>query len=436
MSDTTTTHYSLVQPQVGGSFNTWGNKINNDLSTLDSIIYAVSGGINQGLNAPTGSASSISLTNPLVTIQNIAFTASGQQLNMPAMNATSSVQTGTPIKIVNMGSYSFPVYAQDAATIIYGNGVAAGTITSGGSGYTNGYYPNTSLTGGSGTGATADITVSGNIVTICSPVHPGSGYAIGNTLSASLPGGSGFAFQVSAFSGLAPGATLILTPTSNATANGSFNAVIQGDLYSGNNLSDLTNPSYARTNLGLGASAVLNLGNMIVNDGAGNLTISASAVLPNGVTATTQSASNNSTLLATTAFVNSYVSGNPLTLYNGTTATTQALNDSSTKLATTAFVNPGSSQGSNGYMKLPNGLIVQWGVATCGSGWTSIALPITFPNNLFQVTTALQATTAGFQAACGYDAQTSTTSHISLACINSNSGAYISGLVSWMAIGN
>ena len=57
MADTNTTHYNLVQPQVGGSFNTWGNKINNDLAAVDSLIYSISAGINQGLNASSGAAS-------------------------------------------------------------------------------------------------------------------------------------------------------------------------------------------------------------------------------------------------------------------------------------------------------------------------------------------------------------------------------------------
>jgi hypothetical protein len=72
----------------------------------------------------------------------------------------------------------------------------AGAITSGGSGYTNGTYLATALTGGTGTGATADITVAGNIVTVVTLDNTGLGYTAGDALGASIPGGSGFEFTI------------------------------------------------------------------------------------------------------------------------------------------------------------------------------------------------------------------------------------------------
>lgn len=41
--------------------------------------------------------------------------------------------------------------------------------------------------------------------------------------------------------------------------------------------------------------------------------------------------------------------------------------------------------GVNGYMTLPNGLILQWGVATTVAGSVSVTLPIAFPNNFYVV---------------------------------------------------
>jgi hypothetical protein len=72
-----------------------------------------------------------------------------------------------------------------------------GTIT-GGSAYTNGTYLNVSLTGGSGLGAVANITVSGGAVTAVTLTQGGSGYVVGNTLTAaaSTIGGTGAGFSV------------------------------------------------------------------------------------------------------------------------------------------------------------------------------------------------------------------------------------------------
>jgi hypothetical protein len=75
-------------------------------------------------------------------------------------------------------------------------GILTATITNTGSAYTNGTYNNTPLTGGAGTGATANITVAGNIVTAVTINGHGTGYAVGNTLSASIAGGAGFVLTV------------------------------------------------------------------------------------------------------------------------------------------------------------------------------------------------------------------------------------------------
>ena len=72
-----------------------------------------------------------------------------------------------------------------------------GSITAGSS-YTNGTYFNVPLTGGSGSGATAKIVVSGNVVTSVTLQNPGVFYAVGNTLSCSASdiGGTGTSFSI------------------------------------------------------------------------------------------------------------------------------------------------------------------------------------------------------------------------------------------------
>jgi len=65
-----------------------------------------------------------------------------------------------------------------------------------GSGYTNGTYLNKALTGGSGTGATATIVVSGGAVTSVTITGYGVDYVVGDVLSASLPVGSSFSMTL------------------------------------------------------------------------------------------------------------------------------------------------------------------------------------------------------------------------------------------------
>jgi hypothetical protein len=78
--------------------------------------------------------------------------------------------------------------------------ITLGTVT-GGSLYTNGTYLNVPLTGGAGSGAVANVVISGNAVTSVTLVQGGTGFVIGDTLSATSSTigntGSGFSIPVS-----------------------------------------------------------------------------------------------------------------------------------------------------------------------------------------------------------------------------------------------
>jgi hypothetical protein len=82
-------------------------------------------------------------------------------------------------------------------TIVQGTIATFSNIVAGTS-YTNGTYLGVNLTGGQGTGATADIVVFGNVVTTVTIRNPGSLYVVGDVLSApsSAIGGSGSGFSV------------------------------------------------------------------------------------------------------------------------------------------------------------------------------------------------------------------------------------------------
>jgi len=78
----------------------------------------------------------------------------------------------------------------------YVGGVNAVTIADAGTGYTDGTYYYESLTGGTGSGAKANITVVGGVVISIQITDRGSGYTVGDTLSASLPAGADFELTV------------------------------------------------------------------------------------------------------------------------------------------------------------------------------------------------------------------------------------------------
>lgn len=98
-------------------------------------------------------------------------------------------------------SYNVEMHYFYYPTSIVQGAIAAGTITAG-SGYINNLYSNVPITGGSGAGATANITVSGNVVTNVRFNNLGNFYVVGDVVSAStayLGGtGSGFQFTITA----------------------------------------------------------------------------------------------------------------------------------------------------------------------------------------------------------------------------------------------
>jgi hypothetical protein len=99
--------------------------------------------------------------------------------------------------------FYYPVSIVQGALQSQDNTVPSGTITNGGSLYTNGTYENVPLTGGSGSGATATIVVTGQAITSCTVTNGGNFYVVGDVLSVSPTSiansnvnASGFAYTI------------------------------------------------------------------------------------------------------------------------------------------------------------------------------------------------------------------------------------------------
>ncbi|OCX52481.1 hypothetical protein BEL04_13545 [Mucilaginibacter sp. PPCGB 2223] len=135
------------------------------------------------------------------------YTVTGYTSNIHFNNAVPAAPNNTTVITASQGG--------GTTGITYGN-ILSTYALAGGSGYVNGTYTNVALTGGTGTGAIANIVVANGSVTTVYITNGGSGYAFGNTLSAvsaSIGGGSGFAINVLNTAAIPPDVSQTLTVT-------------------------------------------------------------------------------------------------------------------------------------------------------------------------------------------------------------------------------
>lgn len=141
----------------------------------------------------------VNIGSTTTDLTNVLFAVNGQP------NATNTYQTSVP----------FPkMTSTQRDSVITGIVQGGWTVTNAGTGYTPGSYVNQVITGGTGAGGHANITVgAGGTVSVITITDAGGYYTSGDALSASLPAGSGFVFTLTSVSSTVVGAHVFNTTT-------------------------------------------------------------------------------------------------------------------------------------------------------------------------------------------------------------------------------
>ena len=141
MADTTTTAYGLTKPEIGASEDTWGEKINTDLDTLDTVVNAIGGKTAAGTLSYADSAR-LATTATGVTVTGLTtttdLTATGTTTLAGAStsaditfgyNDKAIFGTGSDLQIFHTGSHSIISDAGIGDLKILGQNVEIGAPT-------------------------------------------------------------------------------------------------------------------------------------------------------------------------------------------------------------------------------------------------------------------------------------------------------------------
>ena len=157
------------------------SQIASTLSTLNSIYTFYPGASNQ-FGITTSQATSLTNVKTLFgTLSAGAITFTVLQLQ-DIVVVSQMIRSWTSVNINPITS----------STLVTLEGVLSSmNVVYSGSGYLNGTYKNINLTGGSGTGAAANINVTGGIILSSNTISTGTGYTSGTYTGVPLTGGSG-----------------------------------------------------------------------------------------------------------------------------------------------------------------------------------------------------------------------------------------------------